>query len=114
MSMLTRAGYPCSGANNGLSAMAILEASQYVDVIVSGLVMPEMDGFGLLDKVNESYPAIPLIMMTAVHDVCVKNAALDRGAFEFIWKPFEREEILGAVRRACRMRRRTRIEPGAR
>src|SRR5205814_4945864 len=67
--------------------------------------MPEMDGITLLERVKEARPEMPAIMVTAVHDISVALAAIRNGAYDYLLKPFEREQLLASVRRAIETRR---------
>src|SRR5205814_9973279 len=67
--------------------------------------MPEMDGITLLERVKEARPEMPAIMVTAVHDISVALAAIRNGAYDYLLKPFEREQLLATVRRALENRR---------
>ena len=64
-----------------------------------------MDGIGLLERTKEKYPDMPVVMVTAVHDISVALAAIRNGAYDYLLKPFEREQLLATVRRALENRR---------
>ena len=104
-SMLGSSGYTCSQANSGLEALRLLESGQQFELLLSDLMMPEMDGLGLLSRVKERYPELPVIMVTAVHDISVALGALRNGAYDYLLKPVEREQLLATVRRALEHRR---------
>jgi putative nucleotidyltransferase with HDIG domain len=104
-SMLTSAGYACSQAGSGLQALEILNAGGQFDLLLSDLMMPELDGLGLLERVKERFPDMPVIMVTAVHDISVALGAIRNGAYDYLLKPFEREQLLATVRRALENRR---------
>src|SRR5512142_2123636 len=104
-SMLTSAGYACTQAGSGLQALEILSAGSQFDLLLSDLMMPELDGLGLLERVKERYPDMPVIMVTAVHDISVALGAIRNGAYDYLLKPFEREQLLAIVRRALENRR---------
>ena len=104
-SMLTSAGYACTQAGSGLQALEVLNAGSQFDLLLSDLMMPELDGLGLLERVKERYPDMPVIMVTAVHDISVALGAIRNGAYDYLLKPFEREQLLATVRRALENRR---------
>jgi len=104
-SMLTSAGYACNQAGSGLQALEILNGGAQFDLLLSDLMMPELDGLGLLERVKERYPDMPVIMVTAVHDISVALGAIRNGAYDYLLKPFEREQLLATVRRALENRR---------
>jgi putative nucleotidyltransferase with HDIG domain len=68
-------------------------------------MMAGLDGNGLLEKSKEKYPDMPVVMVTAVHDISVALAAIRNGAYDYLLKPFEREQLLATVRRALENRR---------
>jgi putative nucleotidyltransferase with HDIG domain len=104
-SMLTNAGHQTRQASSGLKALEILNTGAEFELILSDLMMAEMDGIGLLERVKESFPDLPVIMVTAVHDISVALAAIRNGAYDYLLKPFEREQMLAMVKRALEHRR---------
>jgi putative nucleotidyltransferase with HDIG domain len=104
-SMLATAGYSCGQAGSGLEALSILESGEEFALMVSDLMMAELDGIGLLERSKERFPDMPVIMVTAVHDISVALAAIRNGAYDYLPKPFEREQLLATVRRALENRR---------
>ncbi len=74
------------------------------DVMISDVRMPGMDGLSLLERIHESYPDLPVIIMTAHSDLDSAVAAYHGGAFEYLPKPFDVDEAVEQVRRACRQR----------
>jgi two-component system nitrogen regulation response regulator GlnG len=72
------------------------------DVIISDIRMPGMDGLSFLSRVHEAYPDLPVIIMTAHSDLDSAVAAYHGGAFEYLPKPFDVDEAVEQVRRACR------------
>ena len=104
-SMLSAAGYRCAQAASGLQALSVLESGQEFELMLSDLMMAELDGIGLLERTKEQYPDMPVVMVTAVHDISVALAAIRNGAYDYLLKPFEREQLLATVRRALENRR---------
>jgi putative nucleotidyltransferase with HDIG domain len=104
-SMLSAANYKCRQAASGLEALAILDSGEEFELILSDLMMAELDGIGLLERAKERFPDIPVVMVTAVHDISVALAAIRNGAYDYLLKPFEREQLLATVRRALENRR---------
>lgn len=97
--ILTRDGYNVCIAENGEVALQVLEDKK-IDLIISDLKMPRMNGFELLKVVKREYPNIVLIMMTAYGDTYTIKDALLLGADEYITKPFKSFEISLVVERA--------------
>jgi putative nucleotidyltransferase with HDIG domain len=67
--------------------------------------MADLDGIGLLERTKERFPDMPVVMVTAVQDISVALAAIRNGAYDYLLKPFEREQLLATVRRAMENRR---------
>jgi putative nucleotidyltransferase with HDIG domain len=104
-SMLGTAGYACKQAASGLEALAILTSGEEFELMLSDLMMADLDGIGLLERTKEKYPDMPVVMVTAVHDISVALAAIRNGAYDYLLKPFEREQLLNTVSRALENRR---------
>src|SRR5207302_2258409 len=104
-SMLAAAGYATRQASSGMEALNILNSGEEFDLMLSDLMMRDLDGIGLLEQTKTGYPDLPVIMVTAVHDISVALRALRHGAIDGLWKAFEREQLLASVHRALEMRR---------
>src|SRR6267378_8053434 len=104
-SMLTSAGYSCKQAGSGMEALSLLNSGEAFELLLSDLMMADLDGIGLLERTKEKYPDMPVVMVTAVHDISVALAAIRNGAYDYLLKPFEREQLLATVRRALENRR---------
>jgi putative nucleotidyltransferase with HDIG domain len=104
-SMLGAAHFQTRQAANGLEALAILESGDEFDLVLSDLMMAGMDGIALLERAKERYPDMPFVMVTTVHDISVALQAIHNGAYDYLPKPFEREQLLNTVRRALENRR---------
>jgi putative nucleotidyltransferase with HDIG domain len=104
-SMLAAAGYKCHQAGSGVEALAVLNSGEEFALMLSDLMMRDLDGIGLLEQTKIKFPEMPVIMVTAVHDISVALAAIRNGAYDYLLKPFEREQLLAAVRRAMETRR---------
>ncbi|MBZ5721846.1 MAG: response regulator [Acidobacteriia bacterium] len=103
--MLNTANYQCRQASSGLEALALLESGEEFELMLSDLMMADLDGIGLLERTKEKFPDMPVVMVTAVHDISVALQALRNGAYDYLLKPFEREQLLAAVARALENRR---------
>lgn len=75
------------------------------DLILADIVMPDINGVALLEKLHFCDPRLPVIMVTAIHDVGVAIDSMRRGAFDYILKPFEDEQLAITVERALEHRR---------
>lgn len=103
--MLSAAGYLCKEAASGMEALAVLTSGEEFELMLSDLMMADLDGIGLLERTKEKYPDMPVVMVTAVHDISVALAAIRNGAYDYLLKPFEREQLLNTVSRALENRR---------
>ena len=74
--------------------------NSHPDVIISDIRMQKMDGISLLEKLKQRVPDIPVIIMTAYSDLDRAVSAFREGAFEYLSKPFDVDEIIGLVNRA--------------
>jgi len=104
-SMLHSAQFQTRQASGGVEALALLDSGEEFDLVLSDLMMAEMDGIALLERAKERFPSMPVVMVTAVHDISVALQALRNGAYDYLLKPFEREQLLATVRRALETRR---------
>ncbi|HWZ83973.1 MAG TPA: HD domain-containing phosphohydrolase [Terriglobales bacterium] len=103
--MLAGAQFETRRAASGVEAMALLESGEEFDLVLSDMLMAEMDGAALLERAKEKFPDVPVVMVTAVSDIQVALQALRHGAYDYLTKPFEREQLLATVRRALENRR---------
>jgi cyclic di-GMP phosphodiesterase len=104
-SMLTTAGYSCRQASSGVEALAILESGEPFELMLTALMMGKGDGIDLLERTKKKYPDMPVVIVTAVRDISVALAAIRNGAYDYLPKPFEREQLLAITRRALENRR---------
>lgn len=96
---LTSAKMQCDTFADGDSVLLALERN-IPDVLVSDIRMPGMDGLTLLKTIQETYPELPVIIMTAHSDLDAAVSAYQKGAFEYLPKPFDIDEALTLVERA--------------
>ncbi|MEO8725415.1 MAG: HD domain-containing phosphohydrolase [Acidobacteriaceae bacterium] len=97
--MLRSAGYQTVAARSGKDALHALAANPSFDLMISDMMMPEMDGQALLRASKALYPDLPIIMVTAVHDTSTALSSIRSGAYDYLLKPFEREQLIATVRR---------------
>src|SRR5579862_8995473 len=103
--ILAAAGYSWKQASSGMEALALLNSGETFELMLSDLMMADLDGIGLLERTKERFPDMPVVMVTAVHDISVALAAIRNGAYDYLLKPFEREQLLNTVSRALENRR---------
>jgi putative nucleotidyltransferase with HDIG domain len=106
VALLERQGHECASAGSVTEALGMLTRTGY-DLVLSDIMMSGMDGMELLDNVGVMYPEIPVVMVTAVHDIAVAMASIRRGAYDYLLKPFDREQLHAVVSRALTHRRLT-------
>lgn len=86
-------------AYSGRMALDILEQEPF-DLMICDIRMPEMDGFELLEKVKKKYPDLTVVMLTAFSNIESAVTAVKKGAYDFIPKPFEQDEIIFRISKA--------------
>ncbi len=99
--VLSKAGYEVLTASNGREALELLK-SQPVDVIVTDIKMPELSGLELISEAKKLYPQVAVIVMTARGSEEHMRESYDRGAVEYIEKPFDLDHFLELVGKAQR------------
>ena len=110
--LLERDGYSVEEAENGRAALEKLRARSYA-ALITDLRMPELDGSALLDEVRREQPELPVIVLTAHGSIATAVDAMRRGAFDFLTKPFDKDELAQVVERAVTARQLRRREPQA-
>ena len=89
-------------ANNGLEALDQLQAHPNVAVVLSDINMPQMDGLTLLTHLNERYPHLRSIIISAYGDMQNIRTAMNRGAYDFLTKPIDFDDLEMTLNRAIR------------
>ena len=98
---LQRDGYEVLLAEDGEQALALVK-EHHVDVVISDLKMPKLDGLSLLKRLAKDEPGLPVILITAHGTVDTAVEALKAGAFDYVTKPFDRAEFRAVVDKAAR------------
>lgn len=101
---LELSGYSVQSFSDAPAALTHL-TSEFDGVVVSDIRMPKMDGMALLSRLSALDSDIPVVLLTAHGDVQMAVDALQKGAYDFIEKPFDPEHLLDIVQRACEKRR---------
>ena len=101
---LAASGLSCTQAGSGSEALEIISAAE-PDVVISDIQMPGMDGVELLGVVRERHPDVAVIMVTGMGDVNTAVECLRRGAYDYIVKPFQIEQLLTRIGQAVERRR---------
>jgi len=97
--VLEEEGFETMTANSGHEAIEILKNSD-VDLVLTDMKMPGMDGIELLENVKAKDPELPVIMMTAYGTVEKAVEAMQKGAYNYIMKPFENDSLVIYVKKA--------------
>jgi len=98
------AGLDIETYGDGQSALANLNAD-FPGIVVTDIRMPHIDGHAVMEALLTRDPELPVILMTGHGDIGMAVAALKKGAFDFIAKPFAADHLISSVRRALEMRR---------
>ncbi len=98
---LKKEGYSADGCFNGEDALAYLPGAEY-DAILLDVMMPELDGFGLLQKIRKQGLDVPVLLLTARDTVADRVKGLDYGADDYLIKPFDFDELLARIRAMTR------------
>lgn len=97
--LLEDEGFEVLTAKNGNEALEIAEKSD-INLIVTDMQMPGMNGVELLSETKKRWPAIPVIMVTAFGEVDKAVSAMQAGAFNFLSKPFKNDELIANINKA--------------
>src|SRR5678815_515766 len=100
---LARDGYEVHDAEDGETALAFLK-EHHIDLVITDLRMPKVDGMELLRAALRDDPSRPVVMLTAHGTVDNAVEALKTGAFDYITKPFDQNEVRLIVKKALRTR----------
>ncbi len=101
--MLKKEGYNVASASDGAEALKIIREDE-ISVVVTDLKMPKIDGMELLRRIRENDPSVPVIIITAHGTVSNAVDALKQGAFDYITKPFEQDDLKNVISKAVKTR----------
>jgi len=97
--------YEIDMARDGLTALSMINEKDY-DVLVLDIMMPKMDGLEVLRRVKEARPEIEVVMITGLNEIGTAVKAMKLGAFDYLPKPFEPEDLRLLIARAFDRRNR--------
>ena len=97
--LMDKTGYEVSTTNNPLEVSKLLQEDSF-DLVITDLKMPLVDGLDLIDIVKKMDASLPIIIITAYGTTETAEEAVQRGAYDFITKPFRKETILITIKRA--------------
>ncbi|HWH38588.1 MAG TPA: sigma 54-interacting transcriptional regulator [Usitatibacter sp.] len=92
-------GYGVTAVESGQKALASIAATR-PDLVLTDLRMAGMDGMGLFQEIQATYPGLPVIILTAHGSIPEAVAAVKRGVFGYLTKPYDADELLGQIERA--------------
>jgi len=95
--VLTKAGYTVLQAADGMGALSLLERSN-VDLVISDILMPVLNGYALVARLREKWPDMPVILTTGFLSPDAAKSMM-KGSVDFIPKPINAETLLDMVRR---------------
>jgi putative nucleotidyltransferase with HDIG domain len=98
--MLEAESYCSVLARDSTDALRRLSSDSLFDLIVMDIMVKGMDGLGLLERLREKYPEVPVIMISAARGVALGISAMKKGAFDYLLKPLDRQQLLNTIRRA--------------
>jgi two-component system response regulator PilR (NtrC family) len=101
--LLSREGYTVRLASSGAEGLELAKSLPF-DAVIVDVMMPGMDGMAVLDELKKIDDDLPVLMITAFASVENAIAAMKRGAFDYITKPFKNDEVLVVVRNAMERR----------
>jgi len=99
--MIKKQGYVTFNASNGREALDVIDRNQ-IDIVITDIRMPELDGISLLKKIKEVDPSIEVILITAFATLETAIEALRIGARDYITKPFDLEDIMIAIEKVTK------------
>jgi len=99
--ILEEDGFEVITSENGENALQSLKNDKAVELILLDIMMPEFDGFDFLDKINEIETIkMPVIVVSAKSDNTSIQKAIDKGAYDYLTKPFNIQDIRNKVKSA--------------
>jgi DNA-binding NtrC family response regulator len=102
--LMDKTGYEVETTNNPLEVSKLLTENPF-DLVISDLKMPLVDGIDLIGIIKKIDPGMPIIIITAYGTIETAEEAIQKGAYDFITKPFRKEGILITIRRALEWKR---------
>ena len=97
--ILEQDGHRVKVVSTSSEALRVLEDGRY-DLVLTEIVLREMGGVALLEEIHRRQPHLPVVLVSAVREISVALDAMRSGAFDYLLKPFEPEQLLATVARA--------------
>jgi DNA-binding NtrC family response regulator len=102
--LMDKTGYEVTTTNNPLEVSKLLQEDHF-DLVITDLKMPLVDGIDLIGIIKKIDAAMPIIVITAYGTIETAEEAIQKGAYDFITKPFRKETILITIKRALEWKR---------
>jgi DNA-binding NtrC family response regulator len=102
--ILAGGGHSVDSASNGFDGLRMVDENPY-DIVVLDIMMPKMDGLEVLQQIKERHPEVDVIMITGLSQIQTAVKAMKLGAFDYLPKPFDPDELEHVVARALERRR---------
>lgn len=99
--MLKKEGYGVATAADGFEALDLIKKRD-IDVVLTDLKMPRLGGIGLLNRIAGKYPSLPVIIITAHGTISNAVEAVKKGAFDYVTKPFDQEDLKNVIGKAVK------------
>jgi putative nucleotidyltransferase with HDIG domain len=103
--MLEQASLETVSVADGNEAIEAIQSNPEFDLVLSDIMMTGMDGMTLLERTQTLIPQTPVVMVTAITDVDVALLAMRNGAYDYLLKPFQQDQLLATVNRALEYRK---------
>lgn len=98
---LQKAGYKVLEAEDGTESFDILDSiSKDIGIVICDINMPKVSGIQVLEYITQKHKTIPVVMLTAITDTDMVVKAMQKGAFDFIPKPFDRGKLIFSIEKA--------------
>src|SRR5580698_6211901 len=95
-------GVKFSFAHDGIEALNMLRANNAIDLVITDINMPRMDGLSLLQNLLDSEQSVSAIIISAYGDMTNIRAAMNRGAFDFVTKPIDFDDLEATIAKTLR------------
>ncbi len=102
---LTKRNYPVTFAHSGKDALAQLEEDRDTEVVILDVKMPGLDGIETLKRIKKKWPLVEVIMLTGHSQINSAVNAIKLGAYDYILKPIEMEELVSKIEKAAHQKR---------
>ncbi|MEM1973824.1 MAG: response regulator [Thermoplasmata archaeon] len=96
-----KTNYEITTTNNPIEALELVKTQNF-DLVITDLKMPGLDGLQLLEEVKKKDEDIPVVIITAYGTIDAATEAIQKGGFDFITKPFKKEQILFTIEKALK------------